>query len=338
MAESASTAAARSPDGKASHAWLAHDLRPSYARAWKGLDASQRAAGTRDGATESKGRRMCVFRQSLGLHRAARAPSTPGTWLTARWFGRQFTHLSGPQFARLFGRRSAPNGTRELSSLALGATGLGILLVALTAAAVTRYGGATFVGTNVPGPLTVTATLFAAPNGLTTTPSAAPSHDPNYWPTAPGSPQATPTSAPTSAPPPSAAVLAPPTSTSRTTTQPPTTSPAMSPPAARAACRYSYAFSSVWSSGFVVNITLKNQSSTPWHAWQGTLSISPSVGIVGSWGATVTVTGTQGTLVPASYNTDVAPGASITLGFQAATSGAPTVLSGFTVQGQSCQA
>lgn len=202
-------------------------------------------------------------------------------------------------------------------------TFLGIL--ALTASAFFSPLGGSVRGRIVDGPtpLTVTATLFGAPE---------PSDQPRPAPTAssvahaspptPGTPETTRT--PT-VPAQDTAVPAPPTGTTRATPSPETF------------CTH-VTDVNAWDGGVVVSITLTNASSTSWTDWQGTFVVAPGAVISNSWGATFSVSGSTFTLIPASYHVVVPPGTSVTVGFQATTTTTSITVADVSVQGRRCQA
>ena len=75
---------------------------------------------------------------------------------------------------------------------------------------------------------------------------------------------------------------------------------------------------SQWSSGFVLNATVTNNGTTSWKNW--TLSFTANYTITNIWGAEiVSRVGNVYTIRPAAYNRLIAPGGSVTFGFQAST-------------------
>jgi uncharacterized repeat protein (TIGR02543 family) len=89
-----------------------------------------------------------------------------------------------------------------------------------------------------------------------------------------------------------------------------------------------------WGTGYCANITLANTSTSPVTGW--TLVVALNQSTFGNvWGATATVSGSQLTLKPMDYTTNIAPAAAVTLGFcgnATGTSYTPT-LSTLTVTG-----
>jgi cellulase/cellobiase CelA1 len=85
-------------------------------------------------------------------------------------------------------------------------------------------------------------------------------------------------------------------------------------------------------------MTLTNISGTTWSGWSGAFSMPATVTVTNSWGATLSASGGRVNLTPVDYNATVSPGASATLGFQAATATPVTQLTGFTVNAKTCRA
>ncbi|WP_310773860.1 cellulose binding domain-containing protein [Mycobacterium sp. Z3061] len=90
-----------------------------------------------------------------------------------------------------------------------------------------------------------------------------------------------------------------------------------------------YATSSQWSNGFVAHYTITNTGTAPMSNWQLQFNLPGNESITNLWNGQVSQSGTQYTVTPESYNGTIAPGSSVTVGFQGAHSGnysAPTNL------------
>ncbi|HUQ59571.1 cellulose binding domain-containing protein, partial [Lentzea sp.] len=124
-----------------------------------------------------------------------------------------------------------------------------------------------------------------------------------------------------------------PTSTSST----PNTTPS-TPLPTEWPCRVSDKIDS-WAEGLTSNITLTNTSTAPVDGWS--LVFAPPSGqtITGGWSATYSYSPTLGqvTATNASYNGQIAPGASITFGFQATHTGNAGKPDWFNLNGRLCQ-
>jgi Cellulose binding domain len=95
-----------------------------------------------------------------------------------------------------------------------------------------------------------------------------------------------------------------------------------------------FAASSQWSGGFVANIRLTNQGTTAVNGWA--LAFDWGAAMTSHWNATITTTplasGFRYAAVPASWNSTIAAGATINVGFQANGAFTPNV-SGCSVNG-----
>ena len=118
----------------------------------------------------------------------------------------------------------------------------------------------------------------------------------------------------------------PPTTTTTTTHNP--------PPAG--VCSVTDAVNA-WSTGFTSNLTLTNTGSTAINGWSLGFGLAAGETITSGWNATYTPTSGQVTATNMSFNAAIAPGASVTLGFQASiTSGTAVPPASFTLNGASC--
>lgn len=89
----------------------------------------------------------------------------------------------------------------------------------------------------------------------------------------------------------------------------PTTSPA-SP----LACSASAGLSQGWWDGYNADITVRNTGTAVVSGWRITFSLPPGQEIVNSWNATVSQSGQQVTASDAGWNSQIAPGASASIG------------------------
>ncbi|PJE25299.1 MAG: hypothetical protein CK431_01560 [Mycobacterium sp.] len=96
----------------------------------------------------------------------------------------------------------------------------------------------------------------------------------------------------------------------------------------------SYATTSQWNSGFVANYTITNTGTAPLTNWQLQFNLPAGESVANLWNGHVTQSGTQYTVTPQSYNATIAPGNSVTVGFQGAQSGAYAPPTNVTIGGQ----
>ncbi|GAA1802105.1 hypothetical protein GCM10009682_24970 [Luedemannella flava] len=148
---------------------------------------------------------------------------------------------------------------------------------------------------------------------------------------------AAPTTRPvTSAPPTSAA----PTSTRPSTSVPPVTSaaPTSGPPVTGSAtCRVGAAVNA-WNTGLTESITITNTGGSTVNGWSLVFTLPSGQTVTGGWNATYSPTSGQVTATNLSYNATIAPGASVSIGFQATHTGNAAAPTAFSLNGSPCAA
>ncbi|MGH3714542.1 MAG: cellulose-binding domain-containing protein, partial [Micromonosporaceae bacterium] len=121
----------------------------------------------------------------------------------------------------------------------------------------------------------------------------------------------------------------------------PTSSPSASPTATASpspvggALTATFTKTSIWSSGYGAKYTLTNRGSSPVTSWVVEFDLPAGSTITGSWSSVRTSSGQHHRFTNASWNGDVAPGASESFGFNVSGSGVPYHC---TVNGQPCAA
>ncbi|WP_327239780.1 glycoside hydrolase family 18 chitinase [Streptomyces sp. NBC_01318] len=95
----------------------------------------------------------------------------------------------------------------------------------------------------------------------------------------------------------------------------------------------SYVKKSDWGTGFEGQWTVKNTGTTALSSWTIEWDFPSGTSVTSAWDATVTSSGTHWTAKNVGWNGTVAPGASVSFGFNGAGPGAPT---GCKVNGASC--
>jgi poly(3-hydroxybutyrate) depolymerase len=126
----------------------------------------------------------------------------------------------------------------------------------------------------------------------------------------------TPTSGPTSGP----------------TSQPPTT-----PPTGTAGCRITATVNG-WNTGLTENLTVTNTGSTAISGWSLTFTLPAGQAITSAWNASYQPASGQVTARNLAYNADLAPNASISIGFQATHTGNTAAAGAFALNGSACAA
>ncbi|MCC8247118.1 extracellular catalytic domain type 1 short-chain-length polyhydroxyalkanoate depolymerase [Saccharothrix luteola] len=126
----------------------------------------------------------------------------------------------------------------------------------------------------------------------------------------------------------------PPTSTTTTTTTSTTTTTTTTPQPGDG-CRVAYTVSA-WNTGLTASITVTNTGSTAVNGWSLAFTLPGGQTITSGWSATYAPTTGAVTARNVSYNTAIAPGTSVTLGFQANHTGNTGEPSSFTLNGAAC--
>ena len=101
------------------------------------------------------------------------------------------------------------------------------------------------------------------------------------------------------------------------------------------ACRVSDAISA-WNTGLTSNITITNTGTTPINGWSLVFTLPGGQTITSGWSATYSPASGQVTARNVAYNADIAPNASITVGFQATHTGNTAAPASFTLNGKTC--
>jgi poly(3-hydroxybutyrate) depolymerase len=121
-----------------------------------------------------------------------------------------------------------------------------------------------------------------------------------------------------------------PTSTTTTTTTTTTTNPP-----GDAECKVGDAINA-WNTGLTSTITITNTGSSPISGWSLVFTLPGGQTITGGWSATYSPASGQVTAKNVSYNGDIAPGASISIGFQATHTGNTSAPPSFALNGKTC--
>ncbi|MEV4947261.1 glycoside hydrolase family 18 chitinase [Streptomyces sp. NPDC053755] len=105
------------------------------------------------------------------------------------------------------------------------------------------------------------------------------------------------------------------------------------PAEAAAAATATYTKASDWGSGFEGRWTVKNTGTTTLSSWTVEWDFPAGTSVTSAWDATVTGSGTHWTAKNVGWNGTLAPGASVSFGFNGTGTGAP---SGCKINGASC--
>lgn len=124
--------------------------------------------------------------------------------------------------------------------------------------------------------------------------------------------------------------------TTPTPTPRPTVTPTSTPtPAPGGGCKVSYSVNQ-WPGGFTANMSVTNTSSTSINGWTLVFTFPASQQVTQGWNAIFTQQGSKVTVVNQSYNPVLAPGASVSPGFNGSWSGSNPAPTAFTLNGVTC--
>jgi hypothetical protein len=99
-------------------------------------------------------------------------------------------------------------------------------------------------------------------------------------------------------------------------------------------CRATHKVTNSWGSGFTAEATITNTGSSTVGNWRSTWTAPSGVTVTNGWNATVTQSGSTVTAAAPSWSTDLGPGQSVTVGYQA--NGQSAAPSGFALNGVAC--
>jgi poly(hydroxyalkanoate) depolymerase family esterase len=116
-------------------------------------------------------------------------------------------------------------------------------------------------------------------------------------------------------------------------TTPPDSPPPGSPPTGT--CRVSDTISA-WNTGLTANITVTNTGSSTVNGWSLVFTLPGGQSITSGWNATYAPSSGQVTARNVAYNAAIAPGASVSFGFQASHTGNAAAPASFTLNGSAC--
>ncbi|MFD9741802.1 cellulose binding domain-containing protein [Umezawaea sp. NPDC059074] len=114
-----------------------------------------------------------------------------------------------------------------------------------------------------------------------------------------------------------------------------TTTTTTTPPPGGTTCRVTTAINA-WNNGLTSNLTITNTGTTAISGWSLVFTLPSGQTITSGWNATYSPTTGQVTAKNAGYNGDLAPSASVTVGFQATHTGDATAPTSFALNGKTC--
>jgi poly(3-hydroxybutyrate) depolymerase len=101
-------------------------------------------------------------------------------------------------------------------------------------------------------------------------------------------------------------------------------------------CQVTYTTASQWGGGFVANITITNNDTTAISGWTLNFTFPGDQKITNAWDGTASQSGQNASIVNASYNADIPPGANTSLGFQGTWNTSDAAPTAFTLNGTPC--
>ncbi|HVV22623.1 MAG TPA: cellulase family glycosylhydrolase [Pseudonocardiaceae bacterium] len=108
------------------------------------------------------------------------------------------------------------------------------------------------------------------------------------------------------------------------------------PPPPTVSCSVTYSVTSGWQGGFQAAVTVKDTGTAPIANWTLVWTFGSDQKVSNMWGATATQSGQHVSAAAASYQSTIAAGASVSVGFTATYSTANPTPSAFTVNGTTC--
>lgn len=130
------------------------------------------------------------------------------------------------------------------------------------------------------------------------------------------------------------AVTPPPSTPTATPTSVPTTTPTSTPGGAN--CSVQYTLTNQWPGGFGANVTIVNTSSTTINGWTLAWTFANGQTITQIWNASDTQSGGNVRATNLSYDAMIAPGASVSFGFNGSWSGSNAAPTSFALNGATC--
>jgi O-glycosyl hydrolase len=102
------------------------------------------------------------------------------------------------------------------------------------------------------------------------------------------------------------------------------------------ACTVVYTTQSQWAGGFVASLSITNGGTSPISGWKLAFTFPGDQKITSAWNGAVTQSGESVSIANESYNSTIAPGGSISLGFQGTWASSDAVPASFTLNRTAC--
>ncbi|RKR90485.1 cellulose binding domain-containing protein [Micromonospora pisi] len=119
-------------------------------------------------------------------------------------------------------------------------------------------------------------------------------------------------------------------------TTPPTAGPPTTPPnPGTGGCRVGYTSNS-WQNGFTADVSVTNTGSSPVNGWTLAYNLPSGQQVTSAWNANVTQSGSAVTARNIGWNGTIAPGSTVSFGYQGTHGGGYTAPTAFTLNGTTC--
>lgn len=116
----------------------------------------------------------------------------------------------------------------------------------------------------------------------------------------------------------------------------PTPAPSPTPAPGGATCKVAYTMTNQWSGGFGATVTITNTGTTALNGWSLTFTFPGSQQITQGWNGTFSQQGANVTITNLSYNAALAPGATVSPGFNGSWNGSNPSPTAFNLNGAAC--
>lgn len=107
------------------------------------------------------------------------------------------------------------------------------------------------------------------------------------------------------------------------------------PPPPSGTCRVADSVSA-WNNGMTENITVTNTGTSAVNGWSLAFTLAPGQSVTNAWNATISPSSGQVSATNVNYNAAIAPGGTVTFGFQAGQTGNAAAPTSFTLNGAAC--
>ena len=103
-----------------------------------------------------------------------------------------------------------------------------------------------------------------------------------------------------------------------------------------AGCTVTYTTQSQWAGGFVAGVTIANTGSSAISGWTLKFAFPGDQQVTSSWNGTASQSGENVSITNASYNGSIAPGSSVSIGFQGTWTSSDAAPASFTLNTATC--